>query len=131
MEKVQVKFGDWIEQGFNLYKANFGPLVLASLIMVLLSGVTLGILSGPMFAGLVIITLELLDKKGAQAFRRNGIQRIRLFFEFLSLCYRVGIGADDCINTHRTHSLHRTTGGDLFSLCGPGIFDVRHVFDRG
>ena len=63
MEKVQVKFGDWIEQGFNLYKANFGPLVLASLIVVLLSGVTFGILAGPMFAGLVIITLELQDKK--------------------------------------------------------------------
>jgi uncharacterized membrane protein len=63
MEKVQVRFGDWIEQGFNLYKANFGPLVLASLIVVLLSGVTFGILAGPMLAGLVIITLELLDKK--------------------------------------------------------------------
>ena len=63
MEKVQVKFGDWIEQGFNVYKANFGPLVLASLIVVLLSGVTFGILAGPMLAGLVIVTLELLDKK--------------------------------------------------------------------
>jgi len=24
MDKVQVKFGEWIEKGFNLYKKNFG-----------------------------------------------------------------------------------------------------------
>lgn len=74
MEKVQVKFGEWIEKGFNLYKANLGPLVLASLIVVLLSGVTFGILAGPLLAGLVMITLELLDKKepkpaGGKVFR--------------------------------------------------------------
>ena len=41
MEKVEVKFGIWIEDGFNLYKDNFGPLVLASLIAMLLSWATL------------------------------------------------------------------------------------------
>ena len=64
MDKVQVKFGEWIEKGFNLYKENFGLLVLAGLIAVLLSGVTMGILAGPMFAGLILITLGLFDKKG-------------------------------------------------------------------
>lgn len=64
MNKVEVKFGEWIEQGLNLYKANFGMLALASLISTLVSGVTIGICSGPMAAGLTMICLALRD--GAQ-----------------------------------------------------------------
>ncbi len=63
MEKVDVKFGEWIEEGFNLYKNNFGTLVLASVIALVLSTVTIGILTGPMIAGLVIVTLRLLRKE--------------------------------------------------------------------
>jgi hypothetical protein len=63
MEKVDVKFGEWIEEGFNLYKDNFGTLVLASIIALVLSSVTIGILAGPMIAGLVIVTLRLLRKE--------------------------------------------------------------------
>jgi hypothetical protein len=63
MNKVQVKFGDWIESGFNLYKTNFGTLVLASVFAVVIGTVTVGILAGPMLAGLVLVTLQLLDKK--------------------------------------------------------------------
>jgi len=63
MSKVQVKFGDWIENGFNLYKANFGPLVLASVFVVVIGTITAGILAGPMLAGLALVTLQLLDKK--------------------------------------------------------------------
>ena len=36
MEKIDVKFGEWIEEGFNLYKNNFGTLVLASVIALVL-----------------------------------------------------------------------------------------------
>lgn len=61
--KVEVKFGDWIEKGFNLYKENFGLLVLASLLAVLLSAVSFGILAGPMIAGLCYIMLGLIDKQ--------------------------------------------------------------------
>jgi len=63
MQKVQVKFGDWIERGFHLYKNNFGALVLASVLVVVLSTVTIGILAGPMLAGLALVILALLDKK--------------------------------------------------------------------
>jgi uncharacterized membrane protein len=63
MDKIQVKFGEWFEKGFELYKTNFSILILASLIAVVLSGVTLGILAGPMLAGLLLITLGLFDKK--------------------------------------------------------------------
>ena len=63
MKKVEVKFGEWFERGFELYKANFGILIFASLIVLILSVVTLGILAGPMLAGLLLITLGLFDKK--------------------------------------------------------------------
>ncbi len=55
--------GKWIEAGFNLYKDNFITLVLAALIGLVLSMVSIGILTGPMLAGLIIITLQLLRKE--------------------------------------------------------------------
>lgn len=66
MQNVQVKFGDWMEGGFNLYKANFGTLVLASIFVVVISTITAGILAGPMLAGLALVTLQLLDRKEPQ-----------------------------------------------------------------
>jgi hypothetical protein len=63
MQKVQVSFGNWIEKGFILYKDNFGTLVLASILVLVLSVVTVGILAGPMIAGLSIVILDLLNKK--------------------------------------------------------------------
>ena len=63
MNKIQVKFGDWIEGGFNLYKANFGTLVLASIFVVVIGAVTAGLLAGPMLAGLALVTLQLFDRK--------------------------------------------------------------------
>ena len=63
MQKVQVKFGDWIEAGFILYKNNFGILVLASVFAVVIGAITAGVLAGPMLAGLVLVTLQLLDRK--------------------------------------------------------------------
>jgi hypothetical protein len=61
MEKVEVKFGEWIEKGFNLYKENIATLIIATVVAILLSAVTLGILAGPMFAGIIFITLGLFD----------------------------------------------------------------------
>ncbi len=63
MANTQVKFGEWIEKGFNLYKENFVVLLLAALITAVLSSVTAGILAGPMWAGLILISLNLHDKK--------------------------------------------------------------------
>ena len=63
MNRVPVKFGDWIEGGFNLYKNNFGTLVLASIFVVVISSVTAGLLAGPMLAGLALVTLQLFDRK--------------------------------------------------------------------
>jgi len=63
MQKINVKLGKWIEEGFNLYKNNFGTLVLASVIALLLSTITIGILTGPMIAGLIIVALQFLRKE--------------------------------------------------------------------
>jgi uncharacterized membrane protein len=63
MNQVEVKFGEWIEQGFNLYKENFGVLVLSSLIALFLGGFTFLVLAGPLMAGVIIITLALFDKR--------------------------------------------------------------------
>ena len=62
MDKAEVKFGEWFEKGFNLYKENLGTLILASLIALIISAVTIGILAGPMLAGMILITLRLFDK---------------------------------------------------------------------
>lgn len=63
MQKTEVKIGKWLEEGFNLYKNNFVTLVLASIIALVLSTVTIGLLTGPMIAGLIIITLQLLRQE--------------------------------------------------------------------
>ena len=63
MQKATVKIGEWIEEGFNLYKNNFGTLVLTAIIALVLTAITIGILAGPMLAGLVMITLRLLRKE--------------------------------------------------------------------
>ncbi len=60
---MQTKIGDWIRQGWELYKANLDVLLVASLLAVLLSIVSVGILGGPMMAGMAWIALALLDKK--------------------------------------------------------------------
>lgn len=62
MQKTDVQIGQWIEAGFNLYKNNFTTLVLAAIIALVLSTVTIGILTGPMIAGLIVMTLQLLRK---------------------------------------------------------------------
>ncbi len=61
--KIEVKFGEWIQRGFDLYKNNFLVLLAATLLATVIGVVTSGILSGPMFAGVILIALGLLDKK--------------------------------------------------------------------
>lgn len=62
MNQAEVKFGEWLEKGFNLYKSNFGLLVLSTLLVLLLSVISVGILAGPLTAGLFIVVLGLIDQ---------------------------------------------------------------------
>ena len=61
MTTTDVRIESWLRQGFELYKNNAMTLILASLIALVVSAITAGILGGPMFAGLVIIALRLYD----------------------------------------------------------------------
>jgi uncharacterized membrane protein len=61
--KVDVKFGEWIQQGFELYMANIGVWIVASLLVFVISHATAGILAGPMLAGLIWMALAQIDKK--------------------------------------------------------------------
>ena len=60
-ERVQVYFGKWLGEGFALYKANLGMLVLAMLGVCALSLISLGLLIPPLIAGITMITLRLAD----------------------------------------------------------------------
>ncbi len=62
MNQIEVKFGDWIQRGFDLYKSNFMVLAPAGLLAMVVAMVSFGILAGPLMAGLIMITLALHDK---------------------------------------------------------------------
>ncbi len=62
-QKIEVKFSQWIQQGFDLFKENALVLIIATLLAVVIGGATGGILTGPMLAGVLLIALNLLDKK--------------------------------------------------------------------
>ena len=62
MNQTEVKFGEWLEKGFNLYKSHLGLLVLSTLLVLLLGMVSFGVLIGPLTAGLFITVLALVDK---------------------------------------------------------------------
>ncbi len=101
MANVEVKFGAWIEQGFNLYKSNLAVLIVGGLLALLLTSITGGILGGPMMAGLMLLCLGLLD--GAQP-KPTGTDVFRGFQFFLPsflvgllvgavilVCYLIGL----------------------------------------
>jgi hypothetical protein len=87
MTEITDRFGDWIKEGFELYKNHLGLLILASLIAFLLSGVTLGILGGPMFAGLIGIILRLRDQDPTPPVVGDVFQG----FQFFLPCFLFGI----------------------------------------
>lgn len=63
MNDSQVDLSNWIKDGFDLYKNNFGILLIVTLIAMILASVTLGILAGPMSAGMLLITMAIYDNK--------------------------------------------------------------------
>ncbi len=61
MAFTEIRTGEWIARAVNIYKDNFILLVATHFVAVMLSVVTLGILAGPMMAGLFLITIALVD----------------------------------------------------------------------
>ncbi len=62
MEPIEVKLGEWFEQGVRLYKENMAKLIPATLVAIILSVASGGILAGPMLIGLIMIVLGLLRR---------------------------------------------------------------------
>ena len=86
MNQVQVDFGNWIKDGLDLYKNNFGVLVLVSLIAIILTGATLCILAGPMGAGFALITLKIYDNKDQRADIGDLFKGFDFFLQSFLLC---------------------------------------------
>lgn len=66
MSGTDVKIGAWIEQGFDLYKKHIGVLLVPSLLAVVLSLVSIGILAGPMMVGMILIVFKLMSNAEAR-----------------------------------------------------------------
>lgn len=97
----EVKFGDWISKGFDLYKQNFGVLLLASAIATILSAATAGILAGPMMAGMILITLRLLrgqSPKPSVSALFDGFSHFLQMFLFCLVWFVIIFGASFVIN---------------------------------
>lgn len=62
MANSKVDIGGWISEAFELYKANFALLCVATLVAALLTVFTCGILAGPMWAGLTLVILRTARK---------------------------------------------------------------------
>jgi len=58
MADGKVDIGGWLTETWELYKANFGLMLVATLVAALLGGLTCGVLAGPMFAGLTLVILR-------------------------------------------------------------------------
>ncbi len=58
-----VDIGSVLNRGFDLYKQNISTLLLTTLLGAIIAGVSFGVLAGPMYAGIVWVTLGLLDRK--------------------------------------------------------------------
>ena len=77
MQSVEVKFGEWIKRGFSIYLENLGTLLVANLLAIAVGFGTLGILLGPMLAGVALLELDLVDSAGGGKLRfKDGIRRI-------------------------------------------------------
>lgn len=58
-----VDIADALRRGFDLYKDNITTLLIATLLATIISILTVGILAGPMLAGLAYLTLGLIDRR--------------------------------------------------------------------
>jgi hypothetical protein len=63
MAMTDVKFNEWIQKGFELYKANLATLMVVWLLVLVLGILTVGVLGGPLACGAILVTLGLVDRK--------------------------------------------------------------------
>jgi uncharacterized membrane protein len=57
-----IDIGSVLNRAFEFYKQNISTLLITTLLGGIIAGASFGILAGPMYAGMVLVTLGLLDK---------------------------------------------------------------------
>jgi len=83
MTVLEVRFTQWLQAGFELFINNAVLLLLCGLIAGLISSVTVGLLSGPMLAGLAWIILQLMKKQMASPVLNDLFRGFQYFKETL------------------------------------------------
>ena len=91
---VEVKFSEWFQKGFEVFKENIWLLVIANVIVTVLMSITAGILAGPLSAGMVLITLALIDKKEPKPQVSDVFKGFEVFLQSFLFCivFWVGLG---------------------------------------
>jgi uncharacterized membrane protein len=89
--KYEVKFSAWLQQTFELYKDNVGLLIVSGLLAAVVGGATMGILAGPMAAGLCMIALALVDKTAPKPTAGDVFKGFQFFLPTFLLMLAVGI----------------------------------------
>ena len=91
MANKQIDIGVELGKGWELYKANMGLLVVASLIGMAISLVTCGVLGGPMSAGLFLIVRRLLAKDPVKPQAGDVFKGFDYFVQALLLFVLLGV----------------------------------------
>ncbi len=91
MANGKVDIGGWITESWELYKANFGLVCVATLIAGLLGGFTCGVLMGPLWAGLAMILLRLLRKESPAPQIGDVFKGFDFFLQALLLVVVLGV----------------------------------------
>jgi len=65
MTLLDVRFSDWIQRGFALFVNHALLLFMSGLVALVITALTLGLLAGPMLAGLAMMVLTLMDGRMA------------------------------------------------------------------
>jgi hypothetical protein len=91
MASDKVDIGGWISEAWELYKANFALLCVATLVAALLGGFTCGVLAGPLWAGLTLILLRVSRKESPAPQIGDVFKGFEFFLQALLLFLVVGV----------------------------------------
>ncbi len=86
MAQQELKIGPWLQAGFNIYKENFLLLIVVNLLALVLGKLTLGILAGPLLAGVALINLRLLDQSEPKPEIGDVFKGFDFFLDAFLLC---------------------------------------------
>ena len=81
MKKPEVSIGAWISGGFSLFRDNFITLLVTGIFVMVISWISVGILFGPMLAGLLLVTVALAKKEQPAPGVFDSFQGFRYFMD--------------------------------------------------